>query len=134
MMAEAELLCDRVVMIHRGRKVLDQSIAGIRAQFDPRSVLLEPLDPSADMARFQALPSICRIERHNEAYELRLQEGVDLATALRDIASTVAPARLEVQRPSLEDIFVQIVTASSEESAEELGIHGQAATDKKGRP
>ena len=132
-MAEAELLCDRVVMIHRGRKVLDQSIAGIRAQYDPRSVLFEPLDPSADMARFQALASISRIERHNDAYELRLHEGVDLAAAMRDIAATVAPVMLQVQRPSLEDIFVQIVTAGSLEGADELEIRGQAASAKEGR-
>jgi ABC-2 type transport system ATP-binding protein len=133
MMAEAELLCDRVVMIHRGRKVLDQSIAGIRAQFDPRSVLFEPLDPAADMAPLRALASISRIERQNDAYELRLREGVDLAAAMRDIAATVAPAKLQVQRPSLEDIFVQIVTSGSEESAEELEIGGRGATEKKGR-
>ena len=133
MMAEAELLCDRVVMIHQGRKVLDQSIAGIRAQYDPRSVLFEPLDPTADMARLQALASISRIERQNDGYELRLQEGADLAAAMRDIAATVAPAKLEVQRPSLEDIFVQIVTAGSEKGAEELEMRGPAATDKKGR-
>jgi ABC-2 type transport system ATP-binding protein len=134
MMAEAELLCDRVVMIHQGRKVLDQSIAGIRAQFDPRSVLFEPLNPSADMTRLEALASISRIERQNDGYELRLEEGADLAAALRDIAATVAPAKLQVQRPSLEDIFVQIVTAGGEESAEELEIRVQAATEKKGRP
>jgi hypothetical protein len=33
----------------------------------------------------------------------------------------------------LEDIFVQIVTAGSEESADELDIRSQAATEKKGR-
>ncbi len=133
MMAEAELLCDRVVMIHQGRKVLDQSIAAIRAQYDPRSVLFEPLDPSADMARFQALPSIIRIERHNDAYQLRLHEGADLAAAMRDIAATVAPAMLQVERPSLEDIFVQIVTAGSREGADEPEIRSQAASAKGGR-
>jgi len=127
MMAEAELLCDRVVMIHRGRKVLDQTIAAIRAQFDPRSVLFEPLDPSADTAPLKGLACISRIARQNDGYELRLQEGADLAAAMRDIAATVAPARLQVQRPSLEDIFVQIVTAGGEEDAEEL------ATEKKGQ-
>jgi len=127
MMSEAELLCDRVVMIHRGRKVLDESIAGIRAQFDPRSVLLEPLDPSADMARLEALACISRIERQNDGYELRLKEGAGLAGAMRDIAATVTPAKLQVQRPSLEDIFVQIVTAGGDESWEEL------TTEKKGK-
>jgi ABC-2 type transport system ATP-binding protein len=130
MMAEAELLCDRVVMIHQGRKVLDQSIAGIRAQYDPRSVLFEPLDPSADMARFQVLPSISRIERHNDAYELRLNEGADLAAAMRDIAATVAPAMLQVERPSLEDIFVEIVTAGSGEGTEASEIRGPALSAK----
>jgi len=133
MMVEAELLCDRVVMIHRGRKVLDQSIADIRAQFDPRSVLFEPLDPSANMARLEALASISRIERQNDGYELRLQEGTDLAAAMRDIAATVTPAKLQVQRPSLEDIFVQIVTAGREESAEELEVRSRPATEKKGQ-
>jgi ABC-2 type transport system ATP-binding protein len=133
MMAEAELLCDRVVMIHRGRKVLDQSVAEIRAQYDPRSVLFEPLNPAADMARFQALASISRIERHNDAYELRLQEGVDLAAAMRDIAATVAPARLQVQRPTLEDIFVQIVTRGSEDGADQLEISCHTATAKEGQ-
>jgi ABC-2 type transport system ATP-binding protein len=133
MMAEAELLCDRVVMIHRGRKVLDQSVAEIRAQYDPRSVLFEPLDPAADMAQLQALASVSRIERHNDAYELKLQEDVDLAAAMRDIAATVAPAKLQVQRPTLEDIFVQIVTRGSEDGADQLEIHGQTATAKEGR-
>jgi ABC-2 type transport system ATP-binding protein len=128
MMAEAELLCDRVVMIHQGRKVLDESIAGIRARYDPRSVLFEPLDPAADMTRFRSLASISRVERHNDAYELRLHEGVDLAAAMRDIAATVAPAMLQVERPSLEDIFVQIVTGGSREAADELEIHHQAAS------
>jgi ABC-2 type transport system ATP-binding protein len=133
MMAEAELLCDRVVMIHQGRKVLDQSVAEIRAQYDPRSVLFEPLNPAADMAQLQALASVNGIEHHNDAYELKLQADVDLAAAMRDIAATVAPARLQVQRPSLEDIFVQIVTAGSEEGADELKIHGQAVTAKEGQ-
>jgi ABC-2 type transport system ATP-binding protein len=110
MMAEAELLCDRVVMIYQGRKVLDQSIAEIRGQYDPRSVLFEPLNPAADLGPLQTLAIINHISRHNDAYELKLAENVDLASALRDIAAAVPPAMLQVRRPTLEDIFVQIVT------------------------
>jgi ABC-2 type transport system ATP-binding protein len=97
-------------MIYRGRKVLDQSIAEIRGQYDPRSVLFEPLNPAADLGPLQALAIINHIGRHNDAYELKLAENVDLASALRDIAAAVPPAMLQVRRPSLEDIFVQIVT------------------------
>ncbi len=51
-MVHAEQLCDRVVMIHRGDKVLDQTMAGIRETFDPHRIVFEPLDPG---------------ERHREA-------------------------------------------------------------------
>ena len=44
-MVHAEQLCDHVVMIHQGEKVLDETMGGIRATFDPRSILFEPLDP-----------------------------------------------------------------------------------------
>src|SRR5687767_7370885 len=44
-MAHAEELCQQIVMIHKGRKVLDEPIAGLRRQYDPRLIRLEPLDP-----------------------------------------------------------------------------------------
>jgi ABC-2 type transport system ATP-binding protein len=133
MMAEAELLCDRVVMIDQGRKVLDQSIAEIRGQYDPRSVLFEPLHPTADLAPLQALAMISSVDRHNDAYELKLKENVDLATAMREIAATVPPAMLQVRRPTLEDIFVQTVTLSHESDASQLETKCPMATTKESR-
>src|SRR5512137_2529045 len=52
-MTHAEQLCDRVVMIHRGEKVLDQTMAGIHETFDPRQIQFEPLAPDADIARLR---------------------------------------------------------------------------------
>ena len=46
-MAQAEELCDRVVMIHKGRKVLDEPMAKLRRQYDLSRVLFEPLDAAA---------------------------------------------------------------------------------------
>ena len=43
-MAQAEELCDRVVMIHKGRKVLDEPMSSLRRRYDPTRVLFEPLD------------------------------------------------------------------------------------------
>ncbi len=110
MMSEAELLCDRVVMIHQGKKVLDRSLAEIRAEYDPRAVRFEPLDPEASLDRLSSLSCIAGIQRHNDAFELKLREQASLGDAMRDIAATVTPALLEVLRPTLEDIFVGIVS------------------------
>ncbi len=41
-MYEAEQLCDRVFMIHRGVKVLDDTLQGIRNRFDPKTIVVEP--------------------------------------------------------------------------------------------
>src|SRR6187399_3216887 len=46
-MANAEEMCQHVVMIHQGRKVLDEAMAGLRRQFDPRTIHFEPLDENA---------------------------------------------------------------------------------------
>jgi hypothetical protein len=46
-------------------------------------------------------------------YRLELREGADPVRAMRDVASVAAPARLEMHRPSLEDIFIRIVHADS---------------------
>ena len=43
-MTQAEDMCEHVVMIHRGRKVLDDSVAAIRRRYDPRTIHFEPLD------------------------------------------------------------------------------------------
>ncbi len=47
-MPNAEEMCQHVVMIHQGRKVLDEAMAGLRRQFDPRTIYFEPLNASAN--------------------------------------------------------------------------------------
>ncbi len=43
-MPQAEEICQHVVMIHRGRKVLDEDVTAIRRQYDPRTIRFDPLD------------------------------------------------------------------------------------------
>ena len=124
-MAQAEDLCERVVMIHRGRKVMDDTVASIRRRYDPRTIRLETLDATPDLGPLRELPAIERIEqaaglarRNASAYDIRLVEGSDPGTAIREIVSRVTPARLEVARPRLEDNFMSIVSDGREPSLE----------------
>jgi ABC-2 type transport system ATP-binding protein len=124
-MTQAEDLCEHVVMIHRGRKVMDDTVASIRRRYDPRTIRLEPLDSSADLSPLRQLAAVERIDpaaglpRWNATvYDIRLLEGSDPGAAIRQIASMVTPARLEVARPRLEDIFMSIVSAGREPSPE----------------
>jgi len=108
-MAYAEELCEHVVMIHRGRKVLDQPMAGLRRQFDPRALLFEPLESGADMRAVSALDVVESVEAAPGGYRIALVPGADPAACLARVAAAVPPARVEVSRLRLEDVFVGIV-------------------------
>jgi ABC-2 type transport system ATP-binding protein len=112
-MAHAEEMCQHVVMIHQGRKVLDEPVAGLRRQFDRRTIRFEPLDSDADPSRLRALPGVERVEATGESYTVTLTEGTDPAGAIARLAAAVPPARVELARLRLEDVFISIVSAGA---------------------
>jgi ABC-2 type transport system ATP-binding protein len=109
-MPQAEELCDHIVMLHRGRKVLDESLDSIRRSHDPRAVLFEPFDPAADVAPLGGVEGVAAVVKNGAGYRLDLRPAADPVRTIRAIALAVAPSRIELQRPSLEDIFVDLVT------------------------
>ena len=134
-MQQAEEICDHVVMIHRGKKVLDDPVSSIRSRYDPRGLVLEPFDANADPARVRTLADVESCERHDGAYHVELKPGVEIAGAISRIAAALPVARIEVKRPRLEDVFVQIVTDGTDSvdaaralRAELAGQSAQATT------
>ena len=109
-MTHAEEICEHVVMIHRGCKVLDDSVAAIRRRYDPRMIQFEPLDPAADVGILRGLAEVERIEPAAAGFDLHLADGTDPGTAIRRITAAVTPARIELARPRLEDIFISLVS------------------------
>ena len=126
-MAHAEELCEQIVMIHRGRKVLDEPISGLRRQFDTRRILLEPLDLGVNLLALQGVAGVENVKLNDEGCEIRLLAGTDPATAIRAISTVVAPARIELARIRLEDVFIRLVseTGAAEASHEALRTHLQ---------
>jgi ABC-2 type transport system ATP-binding protein len=114
-MFHAEQLCDHVVMIHRGTKMLDNTIGEIRARHDPRSLLFEPLDPRADVSVIGTLPGVQGFRQDGRSWEILMRESADPASVIRAVVAAVTPSRIEVRRPSLEDAFVSIVAGQGEQ-------------------
>jgi ABC-2 type transport system ATP-binding protein len=112
-MAHAEEMCQHVVMIHQGRKVLDEAMAGLRRQFDHRTIHFEPLEANVQPSRLEAVPGVERVETRDGMYSITLLPGIDPALAMARLASAVAPARIELARLRLEDVFVGIVTGGA---------------------
>jgi ABC-2 type transport system ATP-binding protein len=110
-MPHAEELCDHVVMIHRGQKVLDDPVRSILRPRDSRALTFEPLDPNADVAAVRMLPDVESCNFVDGRYEVALRQSADPALAMRAVVSAVPVARIELERPTLEDVFVNIVAA-----------------------
>jgi len=112
-MASAEQICDHVVMIHNGRKMLDDSLASVRAGHDPRTILFEPLDPAADLSPIDALPGVRGRATTAGVTAIDLAEDADGPAVLRAVVERVPTSRIELRRPSLEDIFIGIVSSDA---------------------
>jgi len=116
-MAHAEQLCDQIVMVHRGNKVLDGTLAEILKTSDSRRILFEPLDPSADVAKLRKMPGVADVGRENASWEITLSENADIAEVIRELAVAMVPAHIQIRRPTLEDIFISIVTGKDDDAA-----------------
>src|SRR6188474_2509057 len=82
-MAHAEELCEHVVMIHNGRKVLDEPMTGLRRQFDPRVIRVEPLDENASVAVLRQVPGVAEVKTTADGCEVQLQPGIEPTVAMQ---------------------------------------------------
>ena len=112
----AEQLCDRVFMINKGRKVLDGSVDEIRAEYDPRTIVVEPMEGPADTGALVEMPEIHSARQNTDnTLELTVESGVDPRHAMGAIAHTNTMRRIELRRASLEDVFVHLVEPGDSE-------------------
>ncbi|MDX1562349.1 MAG: ATP-binding cassette domain-containing protein [Gammaproteobacteria bacterium] len=130
-MPQAEEICDHVVMMHKGNKVLDDPIAAIRGQYDTSTILIEPLDADADGEPLASILGVRAVRRKAQQIELQLEPGTDIGSVMQDVIGLLPVARLELARPRLEDIFVRLVAGDSGDEADqliaELSVSGPSA-------
>jgi ABC-2 type transport system ATP-binding protein len=124
-MDSAERLCDSVCIIARGEKVLDGTLAAVRAENAGRTVALG-LDGEPDAAvtavlRDRAL--VGRMDENNRFYEIEMAPGADEQSLLHRLVGAGARVRrFERVQPSLHQIFLHRVGATGVE--EGMSGHG----------
>src|SRR5580704_11850160 len=89
-MGVAESLCDSILMIFRGKKVLDGTLASIQSSYGSDTIRVE-LEGGGVMLGNQLgeLPGIERIKDLGQVQELRMAEGCDPQQVLRALAARV---------------------------------------------
>lgn len=110
-MFEAEQLCTHLFMIHQGNKVLDLPMDEVWSKYDPRTILVEPLDP-ADAERtelWSSLNGVADVSRVDDQVELRLADQASPESVMEQLTRNVRLRRLELKRANLEEIFISLV-------------------------
>lgn len=113
-MPQAEEICDHIVMIHKGRKVLDDPVAAIGGRHDVRTIVVEPMDAAEDTSTLARIDGVEGRRVRGGVVELELAAGADPAQVMREIAAGLRVARIEIKRPRLEDVFIRLVAGDTD--------------------
>jgi ABC-2 type transport system ATP-binding protein len=113
-MDTVERICDRVALINRGEKVLDGTVAEVKASHGKNTVVLAY---DGDGAFLASLPGVRKVNDFGRYVEVVMTDGADPQGILREAAARLRVSRFEIVEPSLHDIFVERVTAHGKEAA-----------------
>jgi ABC-2 type transport system ATP-binding protein len=111
-MSMAELMCDRIFMIFKGRKVLDGSLDEIQATYGHDAVLVRAVGGAALLRTVEGVTSVID---HGNVQEVRLD--VPPQAFLGSLTARTEVQRFEITRPSLHDIFVEIARPAAADDA-----------------
>jgi ABC-2 type transport system ATP-binding protein len=120
-MEHAEKLCDRLLMVDRGREVASGSLAELKSRHGGDAVHVEF---DGDASFVEGLPCVDSLALWPRAFEARLVAGADPDELYRALAGRVRVRRFELRAPSLHSIFVALV--GSPAASPEIATGGDA--------
>jgi ABC-2 type transport system ATP-binding protein len=115
-MEMAERLCDRVVMIHKGKKVLDGTLESIKSGYGGNVVRVRTAN---DAVLPEHITGVTQSTTHGRSHDLQLDDEQSRRSVLSQLAETLDIEYFETIRPSLHDIFVRIVKQQAEGGVEQ---------------
>lgn len=110
-MAMAEQMCDSIFMIYRGRKVLDGSVAEVRAKYGADTIRVKL---GGGRAALDGIDGVDRVYDLGTVQEVRY--GGDRQLLLRTLLERTEVHHFEVAEPSLHNIFIRIAGPEAEEA------------------
>jgi ABC-2 type transport system ATP-binding protein len=103
-MHQVEELCDRILLIDRGRALLYGELEAIRRSYTGQAVRVRT---AGELPR---LPGVQSVEASNGAYQLALVPGTDPQAVLRALLEQDAVVEhFEIALPGLDEIFIRAV-------------------------
>jgi len=115
-MSHAERICDQIVLLAGGKKVLDDTIDGARRCI-PRRVRLESDADLAFLTELDGVEGLVAAEGPGQFDALLSASGEPLAVVEACLARGVHLTRFDYSPPELHDVFVELVGESAKEAS-----------------
>ena len=119
-MAQAEEICDSILLMYKSNKVLDGTIRDVK-KGGPRAIVVEYEGDESDVRGFAGID---RINDAGNKAEVYLRDGVDSQAYLEHLVHAgVRIVRFDLREPSLHEIFVRTVGGQADaELAQEAAL------------
>ncbi len=114
-MEQAEKMCDHIVMINDGQKMLDGELSEVKARFGKNTVHLV-FDGDSQFVESHA--TVEHIVKFPQYLEAKLKDGADHMLLLKDLAANNSVTKFELVEPSLYNIFIE--TASIDPNSDQF--------------
>lgn len=111
---EAEALCDYFILIDHGQILLKGTMEDIRQKFAKKIIIVESPD---DLSVLREIHDIRKIAIENSRALLYVDDQAPVKQILREIINTLNITRLELYKPSLNDIFMETITNRKQDPA-----------------
>lgn len=109
-MNQVEELCDRILLINHGHRVLYGTLLEIQKQFASKDILVTPLSDFPN-----TIPGVANIKQLNGRYQLVLEESAEPNKILKSLINQgVELTEFEIAVPPLNEIFIQVVQRKEE--------------------
>jgi ABC-2 type transport system ATP-binding protein len=112
-MQHAERLCDRILLMAKGRKIFDGTLAEAQRTI-PRRVRIETED---DIAPLRELSDVVSVTKSDALWELELRENADPQSILQTcFARGIRLRSFNQSEPTLHEVFMRLVGPDAKEA------------------
>jgi ABC-2 type transport system ATP-binding protein len=104
-MSQVEELCNRILLINHGQRVLYGTLQDIQSQFASRDILVTPLTELPGV-----IEGVAEVKKLNGRYRLILDQDAQPNQILKNmIQAGIEITQFEIATPPLNQIFIEVV-------------------------
>jgi ABC-2 type transport system ATP-binding protein len=113
MMEHAQTLCDRILILNKGRRVLYGTVDEIRKQHGKNSLIVEFAEKES-LNIIQEIPGIKKVTIYERCVEIFPEESTNAQALLGELIDRAEILRFERTLPSLSEIFIETVESTNQ--------------------